>query len=253
MINECRKKNIKTIICTGRNSGSIQQDVLDLNMDGVIYSGGCCIKFQDRVIEKIVIPKEVVGKILNETIFGIAVETEKNVYMGKNAVTIYEKLFLEKTKGLDEDERKKIKEENKFLYENNMKEFYPEKEAAYKLCLIDHKERLQQLKKELRKVCNVVQFIPFADRWLLECVPCGCDKGKAVRNLNKNLGITTKESMAFGDGENDIKLLEAVGIGIAMENSSKKLLEVADAVCDSVIENGVYKELVKRKLIKEKK
>ena len=59
--------------------------------------------------------------------------------------------------------------------------------------------------------------------------------------------------MAFGDGENDIKMLEAVGTGIAMKNSSQKLLETADVICDSVKQEGIYKELLQRKLIKEKK
>lgn len=253
MINECKKQDIKTMICTGRNPGSIQQDVLDLPMDGAIYSGGCYIKFQDRLIKKTVIPKEAVKKIFETTIFGIAVETKMNVYMNESAAKIYQGLFLEKTKGLDEAKQKKIKKENKFLYENNIKDFDPEKEDVYKLCFIDHKEKLQQLQEEMKQVCSIVQLIPFADRWMLECIPSGCDKGKAIGILNAHLGINTKESMAFGDGENDMEMLEAAGTGIAMKNSSKKLLEIADTICDSVKQDGIYKELVKRELIKEKK
>lgn len=253
MINECRKQDIKTMICTGRNPGSIQQDVLDLPMDGAIYSGGCYIKFQNRVIQKTVIPKEDVKKIFDKIVFGIVVETELNVYMNESAAKIYQNLFLEKTKGFDEIERKRIKTENKFWYKNNIKDFDFEKEDVYKICLIDHKEKLQQFQKEVKQVCSVVQLIPFADKWMMECIPFGCDKGKAIGFLNKYFGIKTKESMAFGDGENDIKMLEAVGTGIAMKNSSQKLLETADVICDSVKQEGIYKELLQRKLIKEKK
>ena len=48
-------------------------------MDGAIYSGGCYIKFQNRVIQKTVIPKEDVKKIFDKIVFGIVVETELNV------------------------------------------------------------------------------------------------------------------------------------------------------------------------------
>lgn len=253
MINECRKQDIKTMICTGRNPGSIQQDVLDLPMDGAIYSGGCYIKFQNRVIQKTVIPKEDVKKIFDKIVFGIVVETELNVYMNESAAKIYQNLFLEKTKGFDEIERKRIKTENKFLYKNNIKDFDFEKEDVYKICLIDHKEKLLQFQEEVKQVFSVVQLIPFADEWMMECIPSGCDKGKAIGFLNEYFGIKTKESMAFGDGENDIKMLEAVGTGIAMKNSSQKLLETADVICDSVKQEGIYKELLQRKLIKEKK
>ena len=205
------------------------------------------------VIQKTVIPKEDVKKIFDKIVFGIVVETELNVYMNESAAKIYQNLFLEKTKGFDEIERKRIKTENKFLYKNNIKDFDFEKEDVYKICLIDHKEKLQQFQKEVKQVCSVVQLIPFADKWMMECIPFGCDKGKAIGFLNKYFGIKTKESMAFGDGENDIKMLEAVGTGIAMKNSSQKLLETADVICDSVKQEGIYKELLQRKLIKEKK
>lgn len=253
MINECKKQSIKTMICTGRNQGSIQQDILNLDMDGAIYSGGSHIIFQDKLIKKTVIPKKVIKKIFDKTIFGIVIETKMNVYMDGSAAKIYQDLFLEKTKGFNETKRENIKIKNKFLYENNINDFDIEKEDVYKICFVDHKEKLKQLQEEMKQVCNVVQLIPFADMWMLECIPSGCDKGKAIRILNEYLGIKTKESMAFGDGENDIEMLQAAGTGIAMENGSKKLLEKADIICDSVKQDGIYKELIKRKLIKEKK
>lgn len=253
MINECKGQGIKTIICTGRNIGSIQQDVLDLNMDGAIYSGGCYIKFQDEIIQKICLSKHFIKEIIDKNIFGIAIETEQNVYMNQNAATIYQKMFLKKTKDKNEQEREKIKKLNKFVYQNNINDFDLQKEEIYKICFIDEREILEQLQKELRWKCNVVQLIPFEKKWLLECVPFHCDKGVAVKLLNNFLGIKKEESMGFGDGDNDIELLRATGIGIAMKESSEKLLHIADAVCDSVRADGIYKECVNRKLIKEQK
>ena len=58
--------------------------------------------------------------------------------------------------------------------------------------------------------------------------------------------------MSFGDGENDAELLLATGLGIAMENGSAELKKIADAVCGTVQEDGIYKELVNREIIKER-
>ena len=55
--------------------------------------------------------------------------------------------------------------------------------------------------------------------------------------------------MSFGDGDNDIEMLKAAGTGIAVANGSRKLLECADAVCEPPMEDGIYKELVRRGII----
>ena len=49
--------------------------------------------------------------------------------------------------------------------------------------------------------------------------------------------------MAFGDGENDIAMLEYVGIGVAMGNGKEAVKEAADYVTDTVENHGIEKAL----------
>lgn len=58
------------------------------------------------------------------------------------------------------------------------------------------------------------------------------DAGKrsGVKFITEYLGLNPKQVAAFGDADNDIDMLEYAGCGIAMENASKGLLAVADAV-----------------------
>ena len=51
---------------------------------------------------------------------------------------------------------------------------------------------------------------------------------------------TKEEAMAFGDGNNDLEMLKAVGHAVAMRNASKELKEVADVICGDVSEDGIY-------------
>lgn len=50
----------------------------------------------------------------------------------------------------------------------------------------------------------------------------GVDKGKGLCELAKLAGLTPEECVAVGDGDNDVAMLAAAGLGIAMENGSEK-------------------------------
>ena len=63
--------------------------------------------------------------------------------------------------------------------------------------------------------------------------------------IGKVLGIPREEIMAFGDGNNDLKMLKEVGTGVAMENAIPSLKEAADYVTLSNDEEGVAKFIEK--------
>lgn len=52
--------------------------------------------------------------------------------------------------------------------------------------------------------------------------------------------IDRSEAVAFGDGNNDLEMLKAVGHGIAMGNGSDELKEIAEEVCGHVVDDGIY-------------
>lgn len=64
-------------------------------------------------------------------------------------------------------------------------------------------------------------------------------KGTALKKLAAHLGIPMAETMAFGDDHNDISMLLAAGLGIAMENAADAVKQAADCVTDSCDRNGV--------------
>lgn len=74
---------------------------------------------------------------------------------------------------------------------------------------------------------------------MLEALPANASKGKAVAALMRDMGIAPEAAMAFGDGENDIEMLQAVGIGVAMGNAADALKAVADIIAPANDEDGV--------------
>lgn len=73
----------------------------------------------------------------------------------------------------------------------------------------------------------------------LEIFPRGVTKGTALTAVCRQLGIPPEQTLAFGDHELDIPMIEAAGVGIAMENAIDGLKEKADYVTKSNNEDGI--------------
>lgn len=73
------------------------------------------------------------------------------------------------------------------------------------------------------------------------------NKGTALLRLARILGIRPEQTMAFGDGLNDLEMIRAAGIGVAMENGYPELKQAADRVapdCDSSGVAAVIREIL---------
>ena len=68
-------------------------------------------------------------------------------------------------------------------------------------------------------------------------------KGNALKRFAEHLGLTLGNCMAFGDGMNDLTMVEAAGLGVAMDNAVPDVKRVADYVTSSNDEDGVASAL----------
>ena len=100
--------------------------------------------------------------------------------------------------------------------------------------------------KEQEKAIMAVMPHCEATRWnplFSDVIPKGSSKQVGVDKMLDYFGISLDESMAFGDGGNDVLMLKHVGIGVAMGNADDEVKRAADYVTDSVDEDGVEKAL----------
>ncbi|MDO4489256.1 MAG: Cof-type HAD-IIB family hydrolase [Eubacteriales bacterium] len=67
------------------------------------------------------------------------------------------------------------------------------------------------------------------------------NKGDALVGLAKYLGYEAENTMSFGDGSNDVPMIKAAGVGVAMANACPEAIEAADIVTLSNAEDGVAK------------
>lgn len=110
------------------------------------------------------------------------------------------------------------------------------------------------------KIYQILAFVPDDEKHVLsdlldECtitswndtgidiIPRGGGKAAGIQKFLDENGIDRSEIMAFGDGENDIDMLQFAGIGVAMGNAGDTVKAAADYVTDSVDDNGIENAL----------
>ena len=81
---------------------------------------------------------------------------------------------------------------------------------------------------------------------MLECVPPGINKGAAVRYLCEYLGIPVENSVAAGDAENDLSMIQAAHTGCAMINGEEPVKAAADYVTQNDCDHDGVAEILYR-------
>ncbi|PAQ14491.1 hydrolase Cof [Bacillaceae bacterium SAOS 7] len=83
----------------------------------------------------------------------------------------------------------------------------------------------------------------------LDIVPVGGSKAVGIERMLERLPFELEDVYAFGDGLNDIEMLQAVGTGVAMGNAHPIVKEQADMVTADVADDGIFLALEKLGLI----
>ena len=79
----------------------------------------------------------------------------------------------------------------------------------------------------------------------LEILPPGVSKGAALRGDGRHPGNSVAETIAVGDNWNDVEMIEAAGLGVAMGQAPPGVRARADYVCGTAEEEGVQ-EVIER-------
>ncbi len=85
----------------------------------------------------------------------------------------------------------------------------------------------------------------FADHsgYAIEAIPYPYSKATAIEAVCRLTGTAREDTYTFGDGANDIEMLQYSGTGIVMGNGSPEAKAIADFVTDDMHEDGVYHAL----------
>lgn len=114
-----------------------------------------------------------------------------------------------------------------------------------KLLLCGEPDELLRTEAVLKKSFAGELDIYFSAPWFLEVMPKGIDKGRGLECICRDCGIDISETVAFGDSFNDIPMLKAAGVGVAMGNAEQKVKEAADLITADCDSDGIAEALKK--------
>ncbi len=223
-INAVRKKGIKVFIATGR-AKTIINNLGSLEFDGYItMNGAYCFAGKNEVIYKNSIPEEDVNTL-------IASVKKKKL----TCVFVTEKkMFIAHPNWMSD-------EFSTTLRTPTFPEVDPEEMIGKEIFQVSPFITPAQEKKIMYQLPNCE-----SGRWhpsFTDIVAQGSGKHNGINAIIAHYGIALEETMAFGDGGNDISMLKHAHIGVAMGNSAENVKQAANYVTDTVDNDGILKAL----------
>lgn len=111
----------------------------------------------------------------------------------------------------------------------------------YKIvCMYRESRQLEEARERLEaefQFCG--QSFPTHSWKNTELINRAFDKGRGVAKVCRHLGVDLRDAAAFGDGPNDMEMIQTVGMGVAMGNACQELKDAAKLVCPPVENNGL--------------
>ncbi|MCL2361987.1 MAG: Cof-type HAD-IIB family hydrolase [Defluviitaleaceae bacterium] len=222
ILEKCQKSGIKVVYATGRG-GSAKKVAPSEFFNGEITMNGAVARIGDDVIYNRLIPYQTARPILlacNKR--GIKITSEISGMHYSNFV---------------------VSDFWSYLTNFRLTDFSPHKLDAEKLYSpAPTPEEIQFINQLLPDNLYSVMNYDITGI-LLSIMHKDATKSKAVAELARVWGISSKDIVAFGDEGNDIDLLEYAGVGVAVGNALDEVKSIANHICDTNDNDGMAKWL----------
>lgn len=233
-IKKIRKNGHWAVLATGRPKSFLNEEITRLGFDAYITSNGAYIELDGKAIYNRAIDK----KILEEAVSLCKEEKMDYIFEGQE-LSYFSNLNSQNIKRL----LRVFLIESPYLTDT----WEIGDVSANKMVLIFNNEKQKQLSMEL--LGDKFAFMNHPGQNSYDIYFKDCTKADGIKILAKHLGINMENTFAFGDGINDIEMLQTVRYGIAMGNAHEKLKKIAHFVTDDVFSHGIYNALIKLELI----
>ena len=231
-LEQLKKNGVFVAIATGRAPFMFKNLREELDIDSYVSFNGQYVVFENEVIYK--------NRLQTNDLEKLSAFSRKKshpiVFMNestmKSTVSNEHPMIMES-----------LVESLKFPFPAEDQSFYKEREIYQSLLFCEENEDKEYLEK-----FPSFRFIRW-HQFSTDVLPAGGSKAAGIKIMIEKLGFKMKDVYAFGDGLNDIEMLETVGTGIAMGNAEEIVKKAADVTTTSVDEDGIWNGLKKLALI----
>lgn len=232
----------KVFLCTGRPLSSARKQIPLLGLDqkgcyAITYNGGLIWdSYEEKVIYKKTISRETVACIF-----------QKAQEHGMYAQTYTDTLVLCQKDCQESRDYSRLTKIDRTITKDIFQELGQE-EPCKALCIAPgyDREKLEAFRKVLEESLKGKADLMFSCYEYLEIVPLQISKGNAIRFMSEYLKIPMEDTIAVGDAENDISMIQAAGLGAVMKNASEEIKKYGDYITKDDNNAGGVGEVIEK-------
>ena len=221
----------KIFVSSGRPKGMINEVIASAGFDGYILANGGHVEIDGKSIFEDRMDYELVSKaveMLDELECEYMLETSDRIYIDPSFKVLYD-FFAD------------IGDGHIFTFE------FDKEEVLHRTIKIEMNVSDKDRERVEDYIHNhfgyVINFDEHGSDNAFEMYSPTISKAVGIQKVLDYFGLSKEDSYAFGDGVNDIEMIEYCGTGVAMGNAVESLKEVADIVCLPILEDGLEKIL----------
>lgn len=227
-----KKNGHELAIATGRNLFLAQKVIEELDFNSYIVCNGAAGYYHHELV-------------FENSLDPVAYEELLQVADLQGHQIVYQSAELLRSR--DEVSKKSIEEAMNsidFGVPDYDREFYQSNKLYQSLIFYSELEKKHYEQGQFPKF----RFVRWHDVGV-DILPYGGSKANTALKIAKMQGFSVEDTIAFGDGLNDLELLTMVGTGVAMGNAVELVKSQATYVTDNCNEDGIAKALTKLNLI----
>lgn len=238
-----RRNGHLVFLSTGRSISEIWPEILDVGFDGVIASAGGYVEHGGEVLFHRPMPRGHVQRVtryFDRVGVEYILECNTGLCGRSSARDRLAELLLGAAR--DEQEREEIQRGLGGLVESFILVDDTDREDVNKVSFLDSGVAISRIQEDLGDDFQIIPAtVPTFGANSGELSMVGITKGASMAMLIEHLGIHREHTIAFGDGLNDLEMLQFAGVGVAMANGRPEVHAVADIIADHVDDDGLAK------------
>lgn len=252
-IHRTREKGNLCFLCTGRSLAEIYPHILEIGFDGIIGAGGGFVKIGDEMLYHKRVDDENVKNVVDffeKNNYDYYLESNGGLFASKNLINRLNHLMYGDVEN-DPDAKQKMLDNPSHFIDSLIENEDMYRSDVNKICFLENKSiPFENIVSEFSDTFNIIHCtVPKFGYDSGELTVEGVNKAYAIEATIKHLNIPRENTYAFGDGLNDIDMLEYCQYGIAVGNAKEGLKAIADEVTDDISEDGIYNSMLKHNLI----
>lgn len=227
----CANQDIRFVFCTGKQCERVETIVGDLATNTFIVGDSATrIKYNGDFIYNAVIENQKAKEII-DTIRAID-DTQTILACSKTGAYVLD--------NISESEKRHV--HGSYQHVHYIKDYNDIEDDLLKITVHDASAHCKETADRLKHFEKDVYIVASDESWI-DIADLGVNKGTTINRIQNLLQITPSETIAFGDGYNDLDLFKAAKYKVAMDNAYPELKKEANLIAINNNEDGVVQTL----------